>query len=159
MAFNMSLTLLIAWRGRFSKTAGSHPGHPEARGYRGDDSSAATVCRRRLSDDGAERPAERTQAGEADVDADTGDREVGRAQQIHRALDAAPLQVTVRRLAERRSKRADEVRFRGAGKTRQGGHVERFAVGTVHRVPGTEQSAIRLLRDASHAKPATGCGT
>src|SRR5688500_3546405 len=53
----------------------------------------------REPDDVAERPAERAEAGEADVPRDIGDRPVGLAEQSHRPLDAATLEVVVRRLA------------------------------------------------------------
>jgi hypothetical protein len=49
---------------------------------RGDDRAVTgAVAGRRLADDVAESPAERAQAGEADVEADVGDASVGLAQQ------------------------------------------------------------------------------
>src|SRR5690349_4062460 len=54
----------------------------------------------RLAEHVAESAAEGAQAGEAHVEADLGHRQVAVAQQRHRALDAAALEVAVRRLAE-----------------------------------------------------------
>ena len=93
------------------------------------------------------------EAGEADVEADLGDAAVGLAQQEHRPLDPAALQVAVRRLAERRPEGADEVRLgddmRDAGQRRD---VERLGVGAVHRVAGAEQAAVGLLDGAAHGR-------
>src|SRR5215831_15057531 len=89
-------------RGGFSETATSgryrrrrpRSGvrHLEAVGH-DDRPMAAAVARRRLPDDFAERPAEGTQAGEADIEADIGDAALGLPQKEHRALDAPPLQI------------------------------------------------------------------
>src|SRR5690242_14313660 len=53
----------------------------------------------RAPDDVAEGAAEGAEAGEPDVPRDVGHRPVGLSQQGHRALDPAPLEVTVGRLA------------------------------------------------------------
>ena len=58
------------------------------------------VCRRRLTDDRAEGPAERPEADEADVEADLAHAAIRLAQEEHRPLHAAPLKVAVWRLAE-----------------------------------------------------------
>src|SRR4051812_44248672 len=105
---SMAATLAGAPRRGFSKTARSRVGHRKAVGDRLGDGPGA-VGRRRLADDGAEGPAERPEAREPDVEADVGDGAVGLAEQEHRPLDAAALEVAVRRLAERRPERADEV--------------------------------------------------
>src|ERR1700742_4015871 len=94
---------------RFSETAGSRPAHGEAGRHR-DGLAARAELRRRLADDLAERAAEGAEAEEADVEADLGHAAVGLAQQEHRALDTAALQVAVGRLPERRLEGADEVR-------------------------------------------------
>src|SRR3954452_14178640 len=88
----------------FSETARSRLRPREAARDRLD-RRVAPVLRRRAPDDLAERPAERPEAREADVEADLGDAAVGLAQQEHRPLDAPALQVAVRRLAERRAER------------------------------------------------------
>src|ERR1044072_917925 len=100
---------------RWSGTAWSPPRHFEARRHAVRHRAARAELRRRLADDLAERPAERGEAGEADVEADLADRVLRRAQEAHRALDAPPLQVPVRRLAERVLERADEVRLGHVG--------------------------------------------
>src|SRR5690242_7915747 len=102
----------------FSKTAGSRPRHSEA-GRRTVGCGALAVLRRRTTDDLPKRPAERAEAREADVEANLGDGAVALAQHEHRALDAAALQVAVRRLAKRRPKRADEVGLRYVRDPRQ----------------------------------------
>src|SRR5690348_12309737 len=107
---NMAATLNALSRPGFSETARSRPGHREARRHR-QRGPVAAVLARRHAHDRTERAAERAEAGEAHVEADLGDARVGRAQQEHRALDAPPLQVAVRRLAERRAEGADEVRL------------------------------------------------
>src|SRR5689334_24968708 len=100
--------LLAVFRGRFSKTAGSHPRHREAR--RGvDDDAPGAVFRGVLADDVAESAAERAEAGKPDLEADVGDASLRFAQQEHRPLNAPALQVAVRRLAEGRAESADVV--------------------------------------------------
>src|SRR5690349_16910070 len=105
---------LILRRGfYFSETARPRPGHHEAaRGQSRCVLLAAAELLGRLADDVLERAAERPEAEEADVERDLRDAAVGLAQEEHRALDAAALQVAVRSLAERRLERADEVRLR-----------------------------------------------
>src|SRR5215207_2374133 len=137
---SMWATLIDAARARFSETARSRPGPREAVGDRGD-VGAPAIRRRRLAHDRAERPAEGPEAGEADVEADLRHAAVGLAQQEHRALDAAALQVTVRGLAERRPERPDEVRLGDVRDPRQAGDVERLRVGAIHRVAGAKQPA------------------
>src|SRR4051812_39292382 len=93
----------------FSKTARSRPRHREAGRHRLHRPSRAEVCRR-LSNDVVERPAERPKAREADVHADLGDLAFRGAEEEHRALDAPPLQIPMRRLAEGVAERAAEMR-------------------------------------------------
>jgi hypothetical protein len=76
------------------------------------DRRLGAVGRRRHAQDLAERPAERAEAREADVEADLRDAAVGLAQEERRALDPAALQVAVRRLAEDGAELAREM---GAG--------------------------------------------
>ena len=102
------------------------------------------------ADDRAERPAEGAQAGEADVEADVGDAPIGLAQQEHRPLYPPPLQVAVRRLAERGPEYADEVRLRDEGDLREPWDVERLRVVAVHRVAGAQHAAVRLFDGATH---------
>src|SRR5579885_2323744 len=96
---------------RFSKSAlcpalarWTEPGH---RPTRGDPQRVAfageprAVRRGRLADHGPERPAERAEAAEPDVEADLGDRPTGLAEQFHRPLHPAALQVAMGRFAER----------------------------------------------------------
>src|SRR5262245_45873873 len=129
----MAPTLAGARFAGFSETARSGPRHGEAgrdgAPYR---RAAAAVGARRDADDVAEGPAEGAQTGEADVEADVGHAAIGLAQQPHRALDAAALEVAVGRLAERRPEGADEVRLGDAGDPGERRHVERLGVGPVH---------------------------
>src|SRR4051794_4899877 len=103
MLLSMRPTLDARAPVRFSKTARSRPRHSEARrsaiclGF-------VAVVRRRLADDLPERPAERSEAQEPNVEADLGDAVVGLPQHEHRPLNPSPLQVPVRCLAERRAK-------------------------------------------------------
>src|SRR6202040_2152995 len=96
--------------------------------------------------------AEGTEAGETDVEADIGDAAVALAQQEHRALDPAPLEVAVRRLAEGRAEGPDEVRLGDAGDPGERGDVERLGVAAVHRVARAEQPAVDLLDAAAHGR-------
>src|SRR3954451_8889214 len=146
---NMSATLDAARRPRFSETARSRPRHREAR-RDGRRAAVAAVLARRRADDRAERPAERAEAGEADLEADLGDAVVGRAQQEHRALDAAALQVAVWRLAEGGAEGADEVRLADVGDLGERRDVERARVRAVHRVAGAQQAAVLVLGGAAH---------
>src|SRR4051794_9610692 len=152
MLLSMRTKLILLARLFFSETARSRPGHHEARR---DQLRVAVgvlaVGLRRASDDLAEHARERAQADEADVEADLRDAAVGLPEQEHRALDAAALEVAVRRLAERLAEGADEVRLghqRDPGDRRD---VERLRVGAVHRVARAEQAAVLLLGRSAHA--------
>src|SRR5215211_2206212 len=118
---SMGATLRSAGAMRFSETAvlrlaaRAGPGHHDAGGdvagaARADPPRLA-VGARRHSDDASEGAAEGAEAREPHVEADLGHRPVGLPQQRHRALQPAPLQVAVRRLAERPLEGADEVRL------------------------------------------------
>src|SRR4051794_24365796 len=96
---NMPATLGPHRSPRFSETARSRPRHLEA-DRDGVAPRAGAVGRRRTADDGGEGAAEGPEAGEADLEADLGDAQRAVAQQRHGALDPAPLQVAMRRLAE-----------------------------------------------------------
>src|SRR5947207_15676375 len=147
---SMAPTLADARPLRFSKTARSRPRHREAVRdglYVG----SSAVDRRRLADDGPEGPAERPEAGEADVQADLRDTPVGLPQEEHRPLDAATLQVAMRGLSESGAKGPDEVRLGDVGDLRERGDVERLRVAPVHRVARPEHAAVGLLDGAAHA--------
>src|SRR3954463_14545423 len=103
----MAATLGAGGRGRFSETARSRPGPAHAAGE-GLGRRPPAVRGRRLANDRPERPAERAEAGEADVEADLRDRPSGLAQQGHGALHALSLEGAVGRLAERAPELADE---------------------------------------------------
>jgi len=75
---------------------------------------------------------------------------VGLPQQEHSALDAAALQVAVRRFAERSPERAREMRLRHMGDPGHGRDVQRLRVSAVHRVPGPEHPAVGLFDGAAH---------
>src|ERR1700728_4124378 len=84
------------------------------------------VCRGRLTDDLAEGAGERAKAVESDVQADLGDRKAGFAQQLHRTLHPAALEVAMRCLAERSPELTAEVRRRDVCDTRKRRHVQRL---------------------------------
>src|ERR1700750_2973519 len=100
MAFNMPATLRAAALRGFSESA--RWAVQRRRHARGDAQRRGprAVFARRAAHDGAERPAERAEAREPDVEADLRDGAVGLAQERHRPFDPAPLQVAVRGLAE-----------------------------------------------------------
>src|SRR5215217_8466501 len=110
IALNMALTLRGVAPARFSKTARSHPRHREAARNRRCRRTRA-VLGRRSAYGLAERPAERPEAREPDVEAHRRDAQVGLAQQRHCTLHAPPLEVAVRRLAEDLAEGSDEVRL------------------------------------------------
>src|SRR5688500_15574152 len=85
----------------FSETARPRPGHRKT-GRRSGHDRVLAVFGGRLADDVAEGARERAQAVEPDVEADVGHAAVRFPQQVHRALDAATLQVAMRRLAKSR---------------------------------------------------------
>src|SRR5690349_7318492 len=146
---SMEVTLVAARPVRFSETARPRPRHGEAVGDVVRDPPPA-VAGGRFADDGAERPAERPEAGEADVEADVGHAAVGLHEQEHRPLDAPALQVAMRRLAEGGPEGADEVRLGDVGDPREGGDVEGPGVAAVHRVAGAQQSAVGVLDGPAH---------
>src|SRR5262249_36520606 len=141
----------LAWlrRERFSKTARSRPGHQEA-GRHGRHAAAPPESGRRFAHDGLERPAEGSQAVEPDVEADVRDAATRRAEEEHRALDAPPLEVPVWRLAERRAKRADEVRVGHSRDPREARDTERLRKRAVHRVSRAQHPTVALLDRSTH---------
>src|ERR1700690_4121142 len=100
------------------------------------------VCRGRLTDDLAEGASECAEAVESDVEADLGYGTVGFAQQLHRTLHPAALQVAVWRLAKRRPELAAEVRRRDVSDTCKRRHVERLRERTVHHVASPQHAAV-----------------
>src|SRR3954452_17348814 len=152
---NMTATLIHAPPVGFSKTARPRPRHREAVGH-GLGVDPRAVRGRRLADDGMEGAAEGPEAREADVKADVGHAAVGLAQQEHRALDPAALEIAVRRLAKGRAERADEVRLGDVREPRERGDVERLGVAAVHRVARPEQATVGLLDGAAHRRPNLG---
>ena len=98
------------------------------------------------------RPAERPEAGEADIEADVGNAAIGFAQQEHRAFDSPPLQVVVRRLAEYGAKRADEVRLGHVRDRRDGTYVEWLGIRAIHGVAGAEQAPVQVLGFTAHSE-------
>src|SRR6185369_6052369 len=154
-----SLTLGRDRRRRFSKTARTrrlpgrlpraHRRQLDAMG-RDDRPMPRAVARRRLADDLPEHAAESAQAGEAHVEADVGDAAVRLAEEEHRALDAPPLQVAVRRLPEDGAEAAAEMRL---GDVRHGGHgadIERLGVGAVHGVASAKEAPVHVLDLPAH---------
>src|ERR1700730_16290665 len=118
----------------FSETARSCPCHDKAR--RGlNRFLAGSVFARRHLNDAMERPAECAQAREADIETDVRDASVGLSQHEHGALDAPALQITVRRLAKRRPKGANEMGLGDARDLCERRHVERVSEGAIDRIP------------------------
>src|SRR4051812_22393531 len=155
MALNMDATLTVRGALVFSETARSRDAHRKAVGHGLGRARREPVLAGRLPHDRLEGPAERAEAREADVEADLGHAALGLTEQEHGALDAAALQVAVRRLAERRAERADEVRLGDERDPRERSDVERLRVRAVHRVAGAKQPAVGLLGSAAHAADAT----
>jgi hypothetical protein len=103
-----------------------------------------------------ERPAEGAQAGEADIEANIRHTAIGRPQEEHRPLDAASLQVTVRRFAECRAEGATEVRLGNFRNPREVQDVEWLSEGAVHRVSSAEHPAIALFYSAQRGHILSG---
>src|SRR5436190_13574305 len=154
---SMPPTLIDGRPDYFSKTARSRPGHREA-ARRRLGAGALAVLARRLPDDRPERPAERAEAREADVEGHVGHAPIGLAQQEHRALDAAALEVAVRRLAEGRAEGADEMRLRHVRELRERRDVERLRVAAIHGVARAEHAPVALLDGAAHWLPRAPIG-
>lgn len=105
---------------------------------------------RRLPDDLPKGSAKCPEAAEAYVEADVGHGAVTFAQQKHRTLDPAPLQIAVGRLPEDGAEASTEVGRRNVGHRRHCAHIERLGVGAVHRVTGTQQAPVELFGFATH---------
>src|SRR5712692_281782 len=145
----MRSMLSTVLRARFSKTAGSGPGHREAGGGVRD-LGAGAIVGRVDADDVAKSTAEGAEAPEPDVEADVGDAPRGLAQQEHGPLDPPALQVSVRSLAKGRAESPDEVRLGDARHASQGRDVERLRVGSVDRIAGAEHAAVEFLDGTGH---------
>jgi hypothetical protein len=111
---------------------------------------ALAVARWRLADDLPKGATERSQAHEADVEADVGDAPVGLAQQEHRSLDTPPLQVAVRGFPEDGAEAANEVGLGDVRNRRNRADVEWLRVGAVHRVAGAQKASVEVLDVAAH---------
>src|ERR671922_1512731 len=94
----MAATLAPGRRPDFSISARSRVQTRRARRHAGDVSRPGAVLARRHADELAEARAERAQALAPDGEADLGDRQLARAQQRLRALDAAGHEKGVGRL-------------------------------------------------------------
>src|SRR6266487_2065327 len=117
---------------------------------RHDRSMPRAVARRGLADDLAERATGGAQAIEADIEADVGDAPFGLAQQEHRALHAAALEVPMRRLPEDRAEVADEM---GLGDVRHRGDrsdVQWFGIRAIHGVAGAQEAPVEIFDFAAH---------
>src|SRR5437762_2477363 len=154
---DMAVTLDDCPPGRFSEPAllsrRAHPRHRpagrhEQRGALAREARA--VLRGRLADDRAKRATEGAQAVEAHVEADLGDRTRGLAQQLHRTLHAAALQVAVRRLAERGAELAAEMRRGYVGDARERLHIERRGERAIDRVAGAKHATVAVLCCSRH---------
>ena len=97
-----------------------------------------------------ERSAEGAQAGEPDVEADVGNASIGFAQQEHGALDAPALKVSMWSLVKGRAESPDEMRLRYGGEAREGWNVERFGIGSVHRIAGAQHAPIDFFDCLGH---------
>src|SRR6266498_4258423 len=149
MEFNIPPTLVAVFREGFSETAGSGPAHHEARRHRLELAPLA-ILRGRDADDLAKRATERSQAAEADVQANVGHTALGLTQQEHRTFDAPPLQIAVRRLAECLFEGADEVRLGDDGDAGQVRNVERLRIGAVHRIARPQHASVALFDRPTH---------
>src|SRR5205814_10714951 len=127
----------------------SRPGHREAVGD-GLDGPTLAIGARGLADDIPKDPAERTQAAEADVEADVGHTAIGRPQQVHGALDPATPEIAVRGRVKGCPKGSDAVRLRYVSHPGEGGDVERLRVGSVHRIAGAQHPSVELLDRSTH---------
>jgi hypothetical protein len=67
-------------------------------------------------------------------------------------MAAPPLQVAVRRLAERGTEAAGEVRLGEVAGRGHGTDVERLGVGAVHQVAGAQQPPVQLLDFPAHVE-------
>ena len=85
-----------------------------------------------------------------DVKADVAYAALGLTQKEHRPLDAAPLEVAVRRLAEGGPEGPDEVRLGDVGDLRKGRDVERPRVVAVHGVARAKHPAVGLFDRPAH---------
>ena len=151
-------------RSRFvlTRTVGSrarvglkHTGrNPNASGRR---RIARPVSGGRHAERATEARCERTDAREADVEADVRDRTVGVAKQLGGALEPSREEVLVRRLAERPPELSAEVCGREASCARECRHIERLSIAGVDQVLGAEQVAGR--RDGRDHPSQYCCGS
>src|ERR1051326_8143481 len=111
----------------------------------------AAVVGRCLADYLRESPAERPEARKRDIEADVGHAAIGFAEKEHRSLDAAPLEVAVRCLAENVTKTAAEVCRRDVGDRGDGTYVERLGVRPIHGLARPQQAPVEILSLAAHA--------
>jgi hypothetical protein len=95
---------------------------------------------------------ERSEAPQADREADVGNREIGRAQQRGGALQPACQQVGMRGFAERAAELAAEVRAREPGRVSHVVHGEALEVARVREVAGAQEVARGRHEGESHAQ-------
>lgn len=89
----------------------------------------------------AEARRERPEAAEADVEADLGDRPIGVAQELRRALEPPGQQILMGRRAELPPELATEMGRRETGGAGKRGHVERITEAGVDQILGSQQVA------------------
>jgi hypothetical protein len=97
-----------------------------------------------------EGPAECAEAAETDVEANIRYAPIRSTQEKHSALDAPALEITMRRLAERRAESADEVRF---GYFRNSGeplNAERLRKRAIHCISRPQHPTIALFHWKTH---------
>jgi hypothetical protein len=116
---------------------------------------AEAVLGGRDANDVAERATERAQAAEADVHAYLSDATLGLTQQKHGTLDSPSLKVSVRRLAEDGTERANEMRFRHVCDGGYRRNVQRLGVGPIHGVARSQHAPVDVLDFTAHGVNAT----
>src|SRR5262245_4684078 len=109
---------------------------------------ATRINARGLADELTKRGAERAEASEADGEADLGNGKRRVPQELLGALDAAPQEVSVRRLAERFLGAADAVRPRRVRLAGEGRHVERFREVAIDQILRTAKMNVNRDRVA-----------
>lgn len=94
-----------------------------------------------------EKRAERAETLEANLEANVGDRQGARGEQLLRSLYASIGQVLMRSLVERPSEEPEKMKPREAGFTRDLIEIERKMKAFVYESPCTGQPPVRVSRD------------